>query len=244
MSRKTGRPPSMITRGEAAKMISAFLNHPGLGPYGIDKNLGGIFDRFVFELDETKAGSLLWFCYNDKETPEKQLYLAASKVSGYTPNVTRQATDILWKPYDYFKYTGSSTSEAAVLEFIETHEYGTPGQSPMVPEAIVRARVNDFMTNLLPTFSPHPADLLEYSFSFFGEMSCDFQIRQLLAQDGAIGVRYYLGYEAFDEGVEVNNKIRIILVAIDKFGRNILGAENDEEMMLQKSFPPPPSGGG
>lgn len=233
---------SIISREEAAKLISAFLNHPKLGPYGVDKNLGGIFEKSVFDLDDTRAGSLLWFCYNTKEPVEKQWYLAASKVTGYTPAVTREASDDLWKPYDYFKYTGSSTGIPEVLKFIESHQYGAPGKSPLVPQAEVRIQVEDFMQILLPTFDPDPARLQKYSFSFFGEMSEDFQIRKLLAQPGVAGVRYYFGYEEKDEyGMEINNKIRVILVAIDQYGNNVLGDRgDDDDIMIQRSFPPPP----
>jgi hypothetical protein len=243
---KTHHYGSIITRGEAAKLMSAFLNHPKLGSYAVQKNVGGIFERSVFELDDTKAGALLWFCYDAKESEEKQWYLAATKVTGYTPAVTRDATDELWKPYDFFKYTGPGTSVPDVIKFIETHQYGEPGKSPVVSAAEVRVQVEDFMKVLLPTFDPDPEKLQKYPFTFFGEMSEDFQIRKLLAQPGAVGIRYYYGYqETDDNGKDLNNKIRVIMCAIDQYGKNILGTKGDDgDIMIEKSFPPPPDQNG
>ncbi len=232
-----------INRDEAARLVAAYLNHPNLGPYATQSNLGGLFDLSVFHLSPDDAGSLLWYCYDEKESPGKQLYLAASKASGYTPSVTKEATDDLWKPYDYFRYTGSGTTEADVLKFITGHTYGKAGMSPKVPQKQVRQQSSDFMTEWLPQMDSDPSHLMKYSFGFFGEMSSDFQIRKLIAQPGAVGVRYYFGLEEKDsEGIEINNKIRVILVAVDEFGKNILsGTRDDDELMLQKSFPPPPN---
>jgi len=242
--RSAGNVTSIISRYEAAVMISAFLNQPNLGEYAIDKTLGGIFERSVFELDDTKAGALLWFCFNQKEPGDRQWFLAASKAGGYTPAVTREASDDLWKPYDFFKYTGASKDTTDVLTFIESHQYGAPGKSPVLPQAEARMQVEDFMTTLLPSFDPKPGQLMKYPFCFFGEMSADFQIKKLLDQPGAIGVRYYFGYENKNEyGYEINNKIRVILVAIDKYGKNILlgNKDGDGDIMIEKAFPPPPS---
>lgn len=233
---------SIISREEAAKYISDLLNHPKLGPYAIDNDLGGIFERSVFELDDTRAGALLWFCYNTKEPVDRQWYLAASKVTGYTPAITRQASGNLWKPYDYFRYSGPGTSVPEVVKFIEEHQYGGPGKSPLVSQEDVWLQVEAFTKILLPTFDPDPAKLQKYSFSFFGEMSEDFQLRKMLAQPGAVGVRYYFGYEERNVfGREINNKIRVILVAIDQYGKNILSnKDGDGDLMIQRSFPPPP----
>jgi len=236
---------AIITRVEAAKLISAFLNHPKLGSYAREKDLGGIFEKSVFDLDDTRAGSLLWFCYNAKEPENRQLYLAASKVTGYTPAVTRDATDDLWKPYDFFRYTESSGSETEVLKYLESHQYGAPGKSPLISQAEVRIQTEDFMKTFLPNFDPDPRQLMEYSFCFFGEMSEDYQIRKLVTQPGVAGIRYYFGFQEKDEhGKEINNKIRVIMVAIDIYGKNILGNKDaGDDIMVERSFPPPPESG-
>lgn len=229
--------PTTISRLEAAKLIADFLNHPKLGPYGVYNTLGGVFERSVFELDDTKAGSLLWFCFNSKEAEGRQWYLAASKVPGYTPAVTREAAGELWKPYDYFSYTGPTTSEGEVLKFIETHKHGGSGQSPEVSQGEVRVHTEDFVQHLLPLFDEEPSWLLKHPFGYFGEMSSDFQIRKLLSQPGVAGVRYYFGYDEKDAvGKEISNKIRVILVAVDENGNNILGSNAETDTILSQTL--------
>jgi hypothetical protein len=106
----------------------------------------------------------------------------------------------------------------------------------------VRVQVEDFTRVFLPTMDPDPSQLQKYPFTFFGEMSEDFQIRKMLSQPGAVGVRYYFGYQEKDDyGKDLSNKIRVIMCAIDQDGKNILGTKGDDgDIMIEKSFPPPP----
>src|SRR6516162_5451445 len=66
-----------IKLGDAAKMISNFLQHQKLGAVGKNISIGGTFDLTHVNLDtQLHKGLLLWYCVTDKQT---EFYLSAEK---------------------------------------------------------------------------------------------------------------------------------------------------------------------
>lgn len=229
-----------IAKKKAGEYLAAFIkefNAAGLAALGgyVSKKA---FVEMGFCVDATQHGDtfdgiLAWYCLDPHDS--SKLLLAFERDHAYAVE----------RPYEKFDKEGADRlfklpvelvpfQKCAPEEINNVHldaRYSIPANEVTVTGHEVADMVRAFMDRFvkMEDGTSHNA----YPIAFFHKE----QFEQLLNQPGAVGIRYYFGYDG-----HLINKIRPVLVAVGEDGRNLTGIlENHEiSLFLQNSWPPPP----
>lgn len=209
----------------------------------ISKNgfLGGREEKFV----PTYKGVMAWFCLEESG----ELFLAFEEFDKYDKK--KEASIIRWdtifsskkliRSYEVFGIPKLGLNKDINIlemkpEFIRRTQVEEEGELSIWQ---VWTRKNRFISD----YKPEKVKVRygnRYPYGFF-ENEINSDIRDFLAQDGLEKVRYYFGIDSENQAYNKTNAIRIILVGVDKEGKNLIGTEkNRSPIILQKSWPPPP----
>lgn len=214
----------------AALLISDLFNIPALSNLATTYALGGTFPVNQFNVGKDSSGVILWSCF--KPGPKPGLFLALEHLKEYDIKnpPTTPLSKILAQPEFTFKDNNPQHDAPAVEQYLETQIISKNGSTP-IDNAIVVKHIHSF-DSLLGTL---PEKYNAYPFSYF-QRNDDGVFEKFLDQARPNGfVRYYFGYDE----KEIPNKIRVILVAVDAAGKNIVKTEAGSAVILQRSIPPP-----
>ncbi|MBX2899811.1 MAG: hypothetical protein KF775_09170 [Cyclobacteriaceae bacterium] len=226
-------PSFFIALDPASQMISDYLVHPTLDLSRY--TLGGVFPVSDFMPDNKNEGLLMWYCF---DTSRKQIFMAIEPLHHYDtaslPKAPLQA--ILKKPEQTFLYTNPSPAPADVKDFILNQKL--TGASANLGQAVAARYVKSFDSLMQKTQDAAGKSYQKYPLNYFIWWNDYKTFVSWAGTDGYI--RYYYG---FDEG-HTPNRIRIVLIAADKNGNTITGAQARSEdgggEGLQNGWPPPP----
>ncbi|MHA7130100.1 hypothetical protein [Algoriphagus namhaensis] len=239
-----------ITADYAESMIKSYCQE--MGGKAISQTLGGQISKFGFlggrevKFVPTYKGVMAWFCLEESG----ELFLAFEEFDMYRKE--KEASIIRWDTIFSFKKLNRS------YEVFDIPKLVLDGEDSILeikPEVIRRtnseeegelsiwqvwSRKNRFKRD----YKPEKVSVRygnRYPYGFF-ENEINLDIADFLAQDGLEKVRYYFGIDSDNQVYTRTNAIRIILVGVNKEGKNIIkGTEkNPTPIILQKSWPPPP----
>jgi hypothetical protein len=214
----------------AALLISDLFKMPALSNMVTTYALGGTFPVNDFNIGKDSSGVILWSCF--KPGPKPELFLALERLHKYdTTNVPPAPLNkILTRPEFTFKDSNPQHNAPAIERYLETQVIPNNGSKP-IDNATVAQHIHSF-DSLQKTM---PEKYNARPFSYF-QRNDDGIFEKFLDQARPNGfVRYYFGYET-----KVPNKIRVILVAVDSAGRNIIRTASGEAILMEASWPPPP----
>jgi hypothetical protein len=220
-----------ISFENAALLISDLFNIPEVGNLATTYALGGTFAVNDFTIGNDSSGVILWSCFKPGSKPE--LFLAVERLKEYdTTNLSKAPlSKILSRPAFTFKDNNTQHSPQAIGQYLETQVISNNG-STSIDNATVIKHIHSF-DSLLETL---PEKYNVYPFSYF-QRNDDGVFEKFLDQARPNGfVRYYFGYD----GTMAPNRIRVVLVAVDSSGKNIIKVGGEEAVLMEYSWPPPP----
>jgi len=218
-----------------ALLISNFLMKTELNKIASSYALGGTFPASQLKLQPNSKGILFWFCFKPGKNPE--FFLASEQLEKYDmTNLPRMPlANTLLIPEFTFKKTDEVQDVLSVKDFLK--DQVTPGTGARsIDNASVSMYINSFDSLMTAIADEKGEKYNQYSFSFFARNKAK-EVERFLEQAGDDGfVKYYFGYDENDKP----NRIRVILISGDSFGKNkITTRQKDEVLILQKSWPPP-----
>jgi hypothetical protein len=235
----------------ANEEIQNFLSDAVLQGWAKDLALGGTFnlkEEFFSTPDGPADGVMMWFNLDNIRVDGKQTIVLAiepgSKVGGVSPEQPRAKQ--LKYPDDVFTYDVTKPFRLEQHAPLIRHKL----KEKETPLASINTRRASFIDIVNANANPrYGQPFNEHNGAFFqnNKDSADpFDTRgllsRLLAQPGAVGVRYYL---ALKDDIEYDDMIRIILVATDFNGNDIIYLKDPKDpkkkvdaLILQKSIPP------
>lgn len=220
-----------ISFDSAALLISDLYTIPALGNLATTYALGGTFSVNSFNVGKDSSGVMMWSCF--KPGPAPELFLALERLKQYDSDSlpTAPVSKILSRPDFTFRDNNPQHDAPAIRQYLETQVISKNGSTP-IDEATVVRHIHSFdslQATLPKKYNAHP-------FSYF-QRNDDGVFEKFLDQARPNGfVRYYFGYEE----KEIPNKIRVILVAVDAAGKNIINTKSGSAVILEKAAPPPP----
>jgi hypothetical protein len=225
----------------AAGIVVDLFKETDLKTAAKDYGIGGDFPVKIFRdihdqcNSKDSCGIALWFCF---DKANKQLFVAAEA----TPQqydykrMPKYPAGKTYRPVRIFPYPWTDYDDAALKSYIK-YEVNKPllGQAVEISDSLVRIYIDDFRT----AFGKHS----QYSFSFFAENAKN-ELDHCISQAEPNGfIRYYFGYQAQHPQSRraMPNKIRVVLVAADQDGDNVVdGSARAVDPIVQSSWPPPP----
>ncbi len=215
---------------ETARLISDLLQKTTLNNISKGISIGGVFNADQFRLQPGMNGVLLWFCYNPGPSDLPGFFMSVEQIPQYQGIVPVPGPNVI-RPVNVFTYTENDIDPQTVKSYLLRQPSIRSNTGLPIPAGEVSNLATNFKSLMTIASDVYSDPYCVYPFSFFGETP-SHEIQQFLDQ-GAVSVKYFFGY---DES-ERPNRIRVILIAVDSNGNNILGSS---AIMLQKSFPPPP----
>jgi hypothetical protein len=220
-------PLSLYGEPEPVPRIFRGLEIKNLLPVGADSDLYN--------------GHMGWFCWNDFGTGAyPKFFLSFEQNDSYRQGTEAEFPDMrkLKCPLETFAFPAGTKD---VKQWFSTHTID-PNLFPnqYKDEIIKRQDVMQFARNF-KGFGPGDKDgsFNKFSFSFFENESTD-DVAAFLKTPELKYIRYYFGLDNSNQ-LKTSNRIRVILVAVDKDGKNIVTNDRlDRIVMLQHSWPPPP----
>lgn len=219
-----------ISFDSAAMLISDLYKVPSLENLASTYALGGTFPVSQFNVGKDSSGVILWFCFKAGTSPE--LFLALERLKEYDiKNPPKEpVSKVLAKPDFTFKDSDPQHDVPAIERYLES-QVSTKNASGPIDNATVVRHIHSF-DSLQATL---PEKYNTYPFSYF-QRNDDGVFEKFLDQARPNGfVRYYLGYNE----KEIPNKIRVVLIAVDAAGRNIINMDEETAVILEKATPPP-----
>lgn len=237
----------------AATEVSSLLHDSTLHDLARTYAFGGTFridDFFPKSIHDTLQGVVMWFCYNPFDSNIKHKIFTSIEPRDTRTQSNRPLSPRLNIPDNTFPFRGSKTDIPSIKKFLIDHQIRpATNQTSPIDSSRVQTFMRYFNQYRLANPNPHGHPYVKYLGALFQnnkEKRTDTEglLTRFVNQPGAEYVRYYLGYNE-NQG-QNNNKIRIILVAVDGAGRNITRVEVphatafQEALLLQKSVPPGP----
>ncbi len=220
-----------ITLAEAVNYLYNFNQDSNL--YSIAQNtaFGGTFDMPTLPTAADK-GLMFWFNWiNNGGSTE--FYLAYQEYDDPGKGVRMKLpvgnTDLLI-PDEIFQYSSSGNSIQDIENFILNHDTNVPPRSSITSRSAIETQSQDFLDHF-PSGSVNDFNLRSHN--FYQARASSGDLLTLLSQTGAAGLRYYFGLEP---QLGFINQLRLILVAVDSTGGNIL-SNSGASILLQKGTP-------
>jgi|SRR6185436_88346 len=223
-----------ISYQDAKDFILRFISQDDLYPIASSKALGGTMLKETFET-EFKAeylGSIGWFCFNYHDEPNYPGFFLAFETaervydtSSPPPAAIVSAT--LYYTNDIFTYSLQSTM--ANVDYFLRNQIQICGDLLTI-DSSTASRFEKFFRNKFPAGIANPHN--KYGCVFFEKTALEEFI------DQGPYVRYYFGY---DNNPAQEQKIRVILFSVDRFGKNIINDPADpskDAIILERHWPP------
>lgn len=224
----------------AAKLIYAFLNQPILYKIASKEAIGGTINKNVFDQGGGLIyyGSMGWYCRNLNGGDFPKFFLAFEDGEYDPENVPEEPdNEKLYYPKHTFTFNKTVFSETDVFEMLKKDQFPLVGEDEISKNKVIEFAKNKPIDHFNRQFN-------KYSCSFFENLKVDKNdVSDFLKIKEMVAIRYYFGYDDSDLSHSLSNRIRIILIAVDKTGKNIAPENNltiDSIFLLQNSWPPPP----
>ncbi|MCW5910122.1 MAG: hypothetical protein KIT62_03560 [Cyclobacteriaceae bacterium] len=225
-------PPALISIDTASQIISDYLTNPRIDLS--QRALGGVFPVSDFTPDAKNEGLLMWYCF---DAAAKQLFMAIEPYLHYDaeklPRYPIQL--ILRRPVNTYLYNGASPTEKDVKDFLLNQKL--IGTSADIDNATATRYVKSFDSLMNTMVDASGQRYQEYPFNYF-IWGADY--KTFISWAGADGyIRYDLAFNDKDKP----NRVRIVLIATDKDGNTVTGAQGFKEpggQGIQNGWPPPP----
>jgi hypothetical protein len=241
-------PGYRITFDEAVKLVSNFVKE--LNPKQNKIPLGGTIEKDSL-YGKTKTlkfsrtlfkGNMAWMCWNEPSIGNyPKFFLAFEENDSYLDGAEVPFPDMteLMMPSNIFGYNNEIITDLISDHFIDIHT--TSYRDALIDrDSEVLDLVQNFKDNGPKDQNKQPYN--KYPYGFFKNSTND--IVDFLRQPDIAFVRYYFGFDDTTQYHKETNRIRIILIGVDKDGKNITPtgarATRTDVVMLQKSWPPPP----
>jgi hypothetical protein len=233
-----------ISHEEAVTLIYAFLleNPFHANAANAGKVIGGTIGKDAVKSTFLSPfnGLMCWYCLSNNS-----YYLAFDHTQYDPDNIPEEPAtkDDLIYPRVQFKMA-CRPREKDINDILHG-EYSLP-QLPGGAIDVGELNGTIPMSDVIRYKANRPADRTgtpyNYRYCSFFENIDHHELRDLLLQEGAIGLRYYFGYDVRDLDHIESNRIRIIFFAVGRDGKNIMPARPDvsSTSILQNSWPPPP----
>jgi hypothetical protein len=233
----------------ANKEIDALLKDSRIMGMAKDTAIGGTFLRkdefFPYANPTLEDGVMLW--YNLMEIDNKKMLVLAAE-----PMDLRQAKKNmvprlkkLTYPNEVFRFDPAVPFTIREEKHANFHEFNSVAS--IVSNADVATRQKHFEDLIYKKKTKYKTQFNKNSGLFF-QNNADGEhpkglLWSLVNQPGVVGIRYYFAYK---DDERRKDKIRVILVGVDNFGRNIVPGRTDfdtatEALLIQKSIPPGPT---
>ncbi len=220
-----------ITLAEAVDYLYNFNQNSDLLSIAQNTAFGGTFAAPTLPTDPDK-GLMFWFNWIDT-VGANQFFLAYQTYDDQGDGIRMELPVLsadLRIPDETFLYSPVGTSKTDIENFILNHDTKIPPQSTLTSQASVQGQTQDFLDHF-PSGTENRLNIRPHIFYSARSTGSDFA--DLLSQSGAAGLRYYFGLEP---KMSFINQIRIILVAVDSNGKNILSGSGTC-ILLQKGSP-------
>lgn len=190
------------------------------------------FDQVTQHDPKDSMGIALWFCL---DSINNEFFLALE------PNVKKYnslkmpdlpSTDLI-RPETVLSFTSQVGTPQELIDFFWTDYRKPSGEKPIA---------NGDAASLIKAFHGKWGKTAKYNFSFFAD-NVKGDLKDCINRAKPDGyLRYYLGYEDSINGKKITQKLRVILMAVDKNGKPQFKTTTDSSRdgMLQASWPPPP----
>lgn len=236
-----------ITPEQAIQLVKGFTTDASLSKVAKSTSMGGTINLLsiygrpkisaLAKINEVSFltppklfnGVMAWTCWNDFDIPGLPSFFLAFEVNdSYLDSARVPFPDMreLMRPSHVFNHGGEA------IDIMMAGHQTDP--KLIVDYVITRQEVMQYCQNYE---SRGPSDssgaFNKYPYGFFENESSN-DVSDFLAQPDITFIRYYFG---FDPALTTSNRIRLILVPVDKYGKNIF---NDKAVLLQHSWPPPP----
>jgi hypothetical protein len=224
----------------AAKLIYAFLNQPILYKIASKEAIGGTINKNVFNQGGGLIyyGSMGWYCRNLNGGEYPKFFLAFEDGEYDPENVPKKPKNKeLYYPKHTFTFDKEVFTETDVFNMLINDQFPLQGECKIQKNQVLKFLENKPLDHFGKKFN-------KYNCSFFENNKVqDEDVSDFLKIKDMEAIRYYFGYYEGDLPHSLSNRIRIILIAVDKTGKNI-APENiltiDSNFLLQNSWPPPP----
>jgi len=221
-----------ISLKEAGIYLSNLLRESSLSTIPRNVAIGGTYA--VPTLPSTSGeGLMFWYNFVGVSPGVHDFFLTCQEYPNPGNRVTHRlpiGNDELLKPSETFTYNKISASPAECENYIENHNTGNTPTSRLIPKATVQSNVISFLRHFPKDPNGFPYNDRAHSFVSAEAGSGDFN--ELISQPSVGGVRYYFG---LDSDVNAINRLRIIFVAVDHGGANIINKTNP--VILQRLVP-------
>lgn len=217
---------------EVNRMVLGFLTQKPLFDLATTESIGGTLALGTF-MDPIKNKS--WFCRGGQPLGLPAFFLAfewGDYNPAHVPATPQQS--VLVRSTSTFTYHGEPNA-AAVQQWLSTQTIA------LTEDADIDRKTVEGLLNKLPR-DPAGKPYNKYACSYF-ESNLDTDLHSFINQNDIQGVRYYFGYDDTNPHYITTNRIRVILVAVDRQGANIVPSSTrpaESVWMLQRSWPPPP----
>jgi hypothetical protein len=242
-----------ITTQQAVDLVTPFVTEAPLRDIAAGISLGGTIHKLsvfgaptiVSYLANNKVrfadppkwfnGIMAWFCWNDADpVTYPPFFLAFEQHDSYRRDARTEHTDMeyLMRPKSTFTFPGGNVRDFLTNHQIDVSEYDDA--------EITREEVWKLSANFFAKFPRNPINgehFNPYPYGFFENKSLQ-DFKAFYMQPNVKFIRYYFGYDKSAD-CEKSNRIRLVLVAVDKDGKNLFN-DNGGVWMLQHSWPPPP----
>lgn len=238
----------IISLSEAVDFVKAFVTNCKL--VAENEALGGtIGNRGIdgrqkaLTAGKQYRGNMAWFCHDINTDPENpELFLAFEETNEFEIGEVIDEPDNDWlirpSKQAIFTYGGE-----VIETMLRTHQFPV---GATIDQVISKADVK----SLKEQYKKHSTlgtKLNIHPYGFFENYYVK-EVELFLDQDKLEYVRYYFGYS--DSNNYQGAKVRIVLVGVDKNGKNIVpinlnakrninDSTDDTPIILQKSWPPP-----
>lgn len=230
-----------ISLDKATALVLAFINRPELKSIAFEEAIGGtVFAESIKKpAGILYEGSMGWYCRNTTGIKEYPKLFMAFEDSVYDPtNVPKEpiGEELIYSGRT-FVYSGRIDSQS-VRDMLSLDRY------PLVPDQkIPKSDLMNFLTQMPMDHNQKPFN--KFKCSFFENRGADGRrdVDEFLDHQDLVAVRYYFGYDESDVYYFDSNRIRVVMIGVDREGRNILpivGLREISDGMLQNSWPPPP----
>jgi len=232
---------------DAAWLIYAFLKKPKLYTIASHEAIGGTINKNIFYNGGSliyNGGSLIyygsmgWYCRNVEGGNYPKFFLALED-GEYNPDDVPKIpnSDILFYPKHTFTFNKKEFSETDVFDMLRNDQFALEGDSEIPKNQVIK-----FLGN--KPLDPSRKKFNQYNCSFFENRNVlNPDVSDFLNIPNMVAIRYYFGFDDSDISHIQSNRIRIILIGVDKDGKNIAPENNltvESNFLLQNSWPPPP----
>ena len=233
-----------ISYDSVPDLIYNFLSQKDLKPYGTKLAIGGFIDSSVISKfmasNPSAAGKYtvldFFLCHrwDGPDTSKGKFYLALKEEKDYVPGTSVPTgpadADSLYVTTDMIPYTESVISVSQIKTFLERTVTITNDRAPKVVGKTVKTDAYDFLKS-------YTVSGISANYDMASVMVKDTILKLLNQRDpDNIGLklsrmRYFLGYSS-SYG---HNKIRLILIAVNKQGKNQVA---NKAVLLEHAWPP------